>query len=141
MLYKMRKLFFQLYDFIETLPERLYPFRNEIEGQWVRGRRSYLNALNNAFETYGPQRLGYKLTFYRASFHFLGAVLFIVFATLLSQKFFGSDIALYVLMATAIVALFVQEFHFHPKRYSQSRKKGVIDWLTWVVPMVVYILI
>lgn len=113
----MRNLPSKFYDFMETLPESLYPFANEIEGRWVRGRRSYVNALNHAFLLYGPQRLGYKLTFYRASFHFLGAVLFIVFATLLSQKFFGSDTALYVLMATAIVALFVQEFHFHPKKY------------------------
>ncbi len=135
----MRQLFSQIYEFIETIPDRLYPFANEIEGRWVRGRRSYLNALNNAFLTYGPQRLGYKLTFYRASFHLLGAVLFIIFATLLSQKLFGSDRALYVLMATAIVVLFIQEFHLHPKRYGQSRQKGVVDWLTWVIPMVTYL--
>ena len=135
----MRQFFREGYEFIETIPDRLYPFASEIEGHWVRGRRSYLQALSSALETYGPQRLGYKLTVYRATFHFLGAVLFIVFAALVSQKLLGSEIALYVLLGAAIVALFVQEFHSHPKRYGQSRQKGVIDWLTWVIPMVVYI--
>ncbi|OGG41752.1 hypothetical protein A2837_00860 [Candidatus Kaiserbacteria bacterium RIFCSPHIGHO2_01_FULL_46_22] len=135
----MQEFFRKIYDFFETLPDRLYPFASEIEGRWVRGRRSYLHALNHAVLTYGPHRFGYKLTVYRATFHFLGAVLFIIFAALISQKLLGSEAALYVLLGAAIVALFLQEFHFHPKRYGQSRQKGVIDWLTWVIPMVVYI--
>ena len=135
----MRQFFRKAYEFTETLPDRLYPFASEIEGHWVRGRSSYLHALNKAFETYGPHRLGYKLIVYRATFHFLGAVLFIIFATLISQKLFGSETALYVLLGAAIVALYFQEFHSHPKRYGQSRQKGMVDWLTWVIPMVIYI--
>jgi len=133
------QFFKKLYEFFETLPDRLYPFASEIEGRWVRGRSSYLYALNNAFEKYGPHRFGYKLTVYRATFHFLGAVLFIIFAALVSQKLLGSETALYVLVGAAIVALFIQEFHSHPKKYGQSRQKGVIDWLTWVIPMAIYI--
>lgn len=135
----MRKFFKTTYEFLETVPDRVYPFASEIEGRWVRGRRSYLNSLNQALETYGPHNLGYKLTVYRAGFHLLGAILFIIFAALVSQKLLGSEIALYVLMGAAILALFIQEFHSHPKRYGQSRQKGIIDWLTWVIPMVLYI--
>lgn len=135
----MRNLLKKIYEFTETIPDRLYPFACEIEGRWVRGRRSYLHALNHAFETYGPHRLGYKLTVYRAGFHFLGAILFIIFSALISKELLGSEIALYVLLGAAIIALYFQEFHSHPKRYGQSRQKGIVDWLTWVIPMLVYI--
>ena len=67
-------------------------------------------------------------------------MLFIVIATLVSQKLFGSEIALYILLGTAIVALFIQEFISHPNRFQQSRKKGIADWLTWVIPMVLYVI-
>jgi hypothetical protein len=135
----MRQALRNLYEFIETVPDRLYPFMNEVEGQWVRGRKSYMHTLSHAFETYGPHRMGYKLTCYRAAFHFLGSVIFIVFAALVSQNLFGSETALYVLIAAATIALFFQEFYSHPKRYGQLRRKGVIDWLTWVTPMMIYI--
>jgi hypothetical protein len=135
----MRNLFKKIYEFTETIPDYLYPFACEIEGRWVRGRKSYLQALNHAFDTYGPHRLGYKLTVYRAGFHFLGAVLFIIFSAIVSKKLLGSEIALYILLVAAIVALFIQEFHSHPKRYGQSKQKGWLDWLTWTIPMLVYI--
>lgn len=131
----------KLYTFIETLPDRLYPFACEIEGKWVRGQQSYKNAMDQAFETYGPHRLGLRLTIYRGVFHFVGSILFIIFAALLSRELFGSEVALYVLMAAAIIALALQEFHTHPKRFKQPRIKGIFDWLTWIVPMVAYVLL
>lgn len=136
----MRLLLKRLYLYIESIPDRLYPFTSEIEGRFVRGRESYKKAVENAIEKYGPNSLGYKLQFYRGAWHFLGSVLFIVIATLVSQKLFGSEIALYILLGTAIVALFIQEFISHPNRFQQSRKKGIADWLTWVIPMVLYVI-
>ncbi len=127
------------YLYIETIPDRLYPFACEIEGRWVRGQRSYMRALERAIEKHGPHRLGYKLVVYRATFHFLGSVLFIFFTALLSHRLFGSEVALYLIILVASIALFIQEFYGHPKRYGQSRRKGVADWLTWVVPMVLYV--
>ena len=124
-----------------TLPDRLYPFRNEIEGKWVRGQRSYEQAVKQALEKYGLGRLGYKLMLYRETFHFLGSILFIVSATIISKNLFGSDAALYVLLLAAIVALAFQEFYVHPKSYGQKARKGIADWLVWVAPMVIYLLL
>lgn len=136
----MRALLKRLYLYCESIPDRLYPFTSEIEGRFVRGRESYKKAVEHAINTYGPNRLGLKLQFYRGAWHFIGSVLFIVFSTLISQKLFGSEVALYVLLGAAILALFVQEFFSHPVRFQQSRKKSVADWLTWVVPMVLYVI-
>lgn len=121
-----------------TLPDRLYPFSCEIEGTLVRGRRSYEQAVERALETYGLNRLGYKLTLYREFFHFLGSVIFIIVATLLSKIFFGSDTALYVLLGAAVTALFFQEFYLHPKLYGQHFKKGATDLFVWLAPMASY---
>jgi len=119
----------------------MYPFKSEIEGKFVRGRESYEHAVAQAWEKYGPHHLGYKLTFYREAFHFIGAVIFIVLTTVLSHQFLKSDVALYVLMGGAIGALFLQEFYFHPKYYAQPTIKGIADWLFWVVPMITYLLL
>jgi hypothetical protein len=77
--------------------------------------------------------------FYRELLHFLGSILFIVSATLISEDLFGSEIALYVLLGAAIIALSYQEFYLHPKLYKQHVRKGLIDWFTWVMPMVTYV--
>jgi len=135
----MRSTLKNTYAYFITLPDRLYPFACEVEGQWVRGRRSYEQALNRAIDTYGLGRLGYKLSLYRGVFHFIGSILFIFLATLISKTFFGSETALYVLFCAAIAALTYQEFYLHPKRYGQHLKKGVADWLTWVIPVVIYL--
>jgi hypothetical protein len=127
------------YLFVKTFPDRMYPFRVEIEGRFFRGKTSYELAVNQAWEKYGPHHLGFKLTMYRDVFHFMGAVVFILLMTLLSHRFLNSEAALYVLMGSAILALFVQEFYYHPKYYSQPLVKGITDWLSWVVPMMAYL--
>lgn len=135
----MPSYFRSLYTTFITLPDRLYPFACEIEGRFVRGRRSYEQAVAHAFKTYGPGRLSYQLLLYRQTFHFVGALLFITSAGLFSKALFGSDTALYVLLASAIIALTFQEFYVHPRRYGQRTQKGMADWLTWVAPMMAYL--
>ena len=115
------------YAYVLTLPDRLYPFSCNIGGHWVRGRRSYERAVALALRRYGVGRLGYRLTLYRETFHFTGSLLFIFLAAWLSKNFFGSEGALYVLLASAIVALSYQEFYLHPKRYGQHLRKGIAD--------------
>jgi len=137
----MREAMQKMYLYLITIPDRLYPFKSEIEGQWVRGQRSYEQAVNTALEKYGLGRLGYKLMLYRETFHFIGSILFITFSTVIAKNLFGSDIALYVLLAAAIVALAFQEFYVHPKSFGQHTRKGVADWLVWVTPMVIYLLL
>ncbi len=125
------------YFFFITLPDRLYPFRMQVEGQWVRGRRAYNEAVLEQVENL--HRLGYKLTLYREVFHFFGSVLFITLAALISHVFLGGDSALYVLLAAAVIALAYQEFYVHPKIYDQHPQKGILDWSVWVAPMALYL--
>lgn len=135
----IRKIFVTVYVYFMKFPDRMYPFACEIKGRRVRGVRSYERAAARAFKKYGVGRLGYRLTFYREIFHFVGSVLFIILATYLSKHFFGSDMALYTLSFGAIVALALQEFYFHPKHYNQHFWKGITDWSVWVLPIFVYV--
>lgn len=136
----MIKTLTKWYLFIHTIPDRLYPFASEVEGKFVRGRASYKKALEQSFEKYGLNHFGFKLTFYRSTFHLLGSVMAIMCATFLSQRLFGSEIALYILMAMLIGGIFFQEFYWQPRQLGQLRYKGIIDWLTWVTPVLIYFL-
>ena len=135
----MGHLLANFYLLLVTLPDHLYPFKNEVDGKLRRGIRSYKKAVAKAQRKYGPGHLGYKLSLYRETFHFAGSLLFIVLATLVSKDFLGSEMALYVLLYAAIAALTYQEFYVHPKRYGQHLKKGIVDWSFWVLPMLFFL--
>lgn len=122
------------------MPDSLYPFATKIEGKLVRGRKSYLEAVKKSFKLYGEGKFGFRLTFYREFFHFIGAILFIVFSTLISKSLYGLELLPFFFMGSAILALAFQEFYFHPKKYNQVFKKGFIDWVVWIVPMLVYLI-
>lgn len=135
----MKQRLKNFYTFIQTIPDRVYPFATEMEGRFVRGRESYKRALEESFSKYGPNHFGFKLTFYRGTFHLLGSIVFIVMATFISQRLFGSEMALYALMLMMIVGIFIQEFYWQPRQLGQLRYKGIVDTLTWVAPMVLYL--
>jgi uncharacterized membrane protein len=99
-----------------------------------------LNAVKKAFDLNGDGKFGLGLMFYRETFHFIGAVLFVVFSTLISTRLFNSELMPIYLLGSAMVALAFQEFYFHPKKYNQVIKKGFIDWVVWVVPMAIYLI-
>jgi hypothetical protein len=131
----------RLYSFFITLPNRLYPFSCEIAGKRVRFRRAYDEALLEVRSRRGDGHYGAGLFAYREVFHVTGALLFILFATLVSKELFGSDIALYVLFALAALAIAFQEFYLQPRTLGQLRTKGIVDWLSWVVPFGVYLFV
>ncbi len=126
----------QLHRWLESVPDRLYPFARQIEGKWVRGRQAYQQAVQEAFTKYGPNQYGFTLVLYRSLFHMIGGILFVAAATVAAEYWFDTTTALYVFVATGATALFIQEFYVHPKRYGQVRLKSYADWLTWVIPMV-----
>lgn len=120
------------------IPDRMYPFKTDIEGQWVRGLRSY-NATLAAYQAkYGIGHYGVKLDAYRQVFHLIGSILFLVVAAFLSQHFFGGANAVYAFLAAAVALISFQEFYLHRRMYQQLWRKGITDWLAWVVPMGVY---
>jgi hypothetical protein len=135
----MKQFFISVYIWLDTIPERLYPFAHEIEGQWVRGKVAYAKVLEEGFALLGPGKMQPKLIIYRGAWHLLGSVVFIISVTLLARDVLGSEAALYILMGAAIAALIFQEFILDPRRYKQQTNKGIIDVFTWVVPMAVYI--
>ena len=127
------------YTFLVLLPNRLYPFSFEVEGKRVRGRRSYDATLLQVRARLGPGSYGARILIYREVFHLVGSLSCIALATFLSQHFFGSEIALYVLLGTAALVITIQEFYLHPRYYNQHFAKGMTDWLTWVVPIGFYL--
>lgn len=129
---------FKPYTFLVTIPDRLYPFTSYVEGKRVRWKRSYDHTLAEVRSQMGNGHYGYKLLAYRELFHFVGALLFITVATVVSHDLFGSDTALLVLFVAAVLAISYQEFYVHPRHYHQLWNKSMLDWATWVVPIGLY---
>jgi len=138
---KMRKICLGFYNFCITIPDRLYPFAEEIEGQKVRFRAAYNQALARIQEERGYGRYGAFLVTYRGVCHVAGAVLFIGFSALVARDFFGSDVAIYVMLAMATLALIFQEFYLQPKTHGQMKLHSAVDLMSWVVPFGVYLFI
>ncbi|MDB5237203.1 MAG: hypothetical protein JWL88_305 [Parcubacteria group bacterium] len=128
-----------LYNFCVTIPDRLYPFSEIIEGKKVRWRAAYDQALGRMHEQYGFGHYGARLIAYRSFFHILGSLLFIVFATLVSQDLFGSQIAIYVLLGMAAFALIYQEFFLQPRTFGQMKLHSLVDVLSWIIPFAIYL--
>ena len=118
-----------VYHFFVTLPDRLYPFRTEIRGKWVRGVRSYNLRLARAYKQYGRGHYGYALSLYRQAFHLAGALIFVAIGA-----FFASGFVLII----AIIGIGYQEFILQRRTYRQLWRKGIADWLVWSAPMGIY---
>lgn len=128
-----------IYPFLITLPDRLYPFRTKVAGEWVRGKRSYDAALARVRRRLGPGHFGYKVLAYRQVCHLFGAIMLIVVSTVIAKEVLGSEAALYVVLALAILAISFQEFYLHPKYYGQLWRKSVTDWAVWVTPIALFV--
>ncbi len=128
------------YNYSLTIPDRFYPFKSEIEGQWVRGIRSYNKAVENYQKKVNAATgIGLGLGTYRQIFHFIGSLIAITASTLISRDLFGSDIALYTLLAFVVLFISYQEFSLHPREYNQHWQKGIADWVVWFSPIGFYL--
>jgi hypothetical protein len=134
-----RKIVAKAYHSLVTLPDRLYPFGCEVQGQWVRGVRSYDLALARAFRKYGPGHYGFRLSFYRQCFHFAGSLLVLYACALVALHFFDSATAFSLLLGLATAFISYQEFVLQRREYHQLWRKGLADWLVWVLPMGLYL--
>ncbi len=135
----MKKKRLGLYRALATLPDRLYPFKTEVQGQWVRGIRSYNATFDRYQKMYGIGRYGFKLDAYRQIFHLAGSILFLASAAYVSQSLLGKSEAIYALLAAAILLISFQEFYLHRRMYRQLWRKSVIDWLAWCGPIGLYL--
>jgi hypothetical protein len=123
-----RKIFAP-YNFVVTLPDRLYPFRTEIGGTWVRGVRSYNQRLARAYKQYGRGHYGYALSLYRQAFHLAGSLILISIGAFFASGF---------ILILGILGIAYQEFVIQRRTYRQLWRKGIADWLVWSAPMGVY---
>ena len=126
------------YHALVCFPDRCYPFKTEVEGKWVRGIRAYNAKLAYMEKEYGKGHYGFKLDAYRQVFHLTGSILFLITAAFLSQALFGTEYAMYIFLAIAVAFISFQEFYLQRRTYQQLWRKGIADWLTWVVPMGIY---
>jgi hypothetical protein len=120
---------FAPYHFFVVLPDRLYPFRTEIRGTWVRGVRAYNSRLAHAYRQYGRGHYGYALSLYRQAFHLAGSLLLIAISSFLTSGF---------VLALAVIGIGYQEFFLQRRTYRQLWRKGIADWIVWCAPMGIY---
>lgn len=128
-----------VYHFFIVLPNRLYPFANEVQGQWVRGVRSADMELRRAARRYGPGAYGYKFATYRQLFHLVGSLAVIYGAALLASYFFDSEVVLSIVLGIVTLLITYQEFFYQRHHYRQHWQKAVADWITWCAPIGVYL--
>lgn len=129
----------RVYNYCVSIPDRLYPFSEEVDGQKVRWRSAYDQALARIQKEYGYGHYGPLLITYRSFFHIAGSVLFIFFSVLVSRDLVGSDGALYLLFAFVAAGIFYSELFIQPRTLGQKPFHAFIDWFSWIVPMVIYI--
>jgi hypothetical protein len=131
----------KIHDYLITFPERLYPFSEELEGQKITGEKAYkLLALKNknkygdAYSLSSP-----KLLLWRQVFHVAGSIVLILISDYLFRNvsFFNG----LLFLGFFIFVIFIQEFYLHPYYYEQKMKKSVIDFLAWILPIIIYILL
>lgn len=127
-----------IYHSLVILPDKLFPFKTEVEGQWVRGIRSYNARLAHYQRRYGAGTYGFKLNAYRQLFHFLGSIAFLLIAAFFSQRYLGGIEGMLALLGAAVGLVSFQEFYLHRRMYQQLWRKGLTDWLAWCTPFIVY---
>lgn len=128
-----------LYNFLLTIPDRLYMFPSVINGekQYFLPSYNHTKMLCKEFAGSGYCR---KLLLWRELFHVLGALCCIGVAIGL-EKLFHSKIPASLFLGTVIAWITFQEWYLHPTFYDQTLIKGLIDWLVWVVPIALYFIL
>jgi hypothetical protein len=79
----------------------------------------------------------YKI--YRLIFHVIGSLVLISVSHILfiyASKWFPV-----IIFSFLVGWITYQEFYLHPRKYKQKVLIGVVDWLSWVSPFVVYLII
>jgi len=124
------------YNFVLTIPNRLYIFPSEINGKKEYFLKSYNYTKNLCQEFIGS---GYckEILIWRELFHFLAALFFIALAAGL-EKLFKSSTLVFIILGAVVLWITFQEFYLHPTFYDQKFVKGLVDWLVWIIPIAIY---
>ncbi len=86
---------------------------------------------------YGNPEYCWQIVAWRALIHLVVCLVFIFVFRLLSKKWYRK--LSFYLCVLLIVAVLIQEIVIHPLYYGQVWRKGVIDIVTWYVPLGVFL--
>ena len=129
-------------DFMRTIPERTYPFvERDAQGKKVYLDRAFKRRNEMCLQELGsmPNIHCHRIFFWREFLHLFGGVMF-WFIALVIHYYFGTPTS-YILPAILIIFLAFQEFFIDRIRYNQKWIRGVIDWVVWIIPLVLFFLI
>lgn len=137
----MWKMLKKVYDYLLTIPDRLYPFSEKTStGVVLSGEQAYRYLFQKNKELYDdPFSIkAPRLLLWRSVFHVGGSIILLLIAdSMFDHLSFFNGFAFLVLVVGCIA---VQEFYLHPRYYGQKPLKGLIDFTAWVLPIVLYIL-
>jgi hypothetical protein len=131
----------KFYDYLITFPERLYPFTEKVDNKKITGERAYKLVASRNKNLYGDvySLQAPKLLLWRQVFHFLPSLFFVYGAHLLFVYF--SFFNGFLFLGFYVFCIAAQEFYLHPHYYDQKPLKGVIDFVFWMIPVVIYALL
>lgn len=110
--------FMNILDYLDKIPGKIFPVLEPKERNGV---------------------LVFPHKFVREVFHIIGSCLLIGISYSLSI-FVYSNTPFVVFIGLSIWITY-QEFYLHPQKYNQKIGEGVLDWMSWIVPFSIFILI
>lgn len=126
-----------IYNFILTIPDRLYLLPSDIDGKRQYFLASY-NHTKGLCEEFAGSGYCREILVWRELFHFLGA-LFCIGIAIALERLFKTPAAGLILLGAVVLWITFQEFYLHPTFYDQKFIKGMIDWLVWIVPIALFL--
>ncbi len=126
---------------LEKIPDFLYPIPEKVNGVYVISKRAYDARLRVCEERWGhdgAQRHCTRLIFWRALCHVAGSVMFLL---ALHYYVMPLGVIVAVLVSIAFAAYFAwQEFIYQrtAEHLLQTRFKAMLDFWTWVAPVLGY---
>jgi len=98
------------FTFLEKLPNKIFP---------------HLQSKNYAL-----------YIIWRELCHLTGSLFLILISYFLKPLIPAASIIIFVVL---LLWMTYQEFYLHPKKYDQKLWKGILDWLSWIAPFVIYL--
>jgi hypothetical protein len=133
---------FKFRDYFWHIAQKTYPF-TEVNQE---GKKVYLDKAFEHRYSVCEQELGRmpnmkctRIFIWQEILRLWTAIMFWAVATLIDY-FFGFPWSL-ILPIFLIVMLALQEFVVDTMRYHQPWLRGLIDWIVWVIPLILFILI
>jgi hypothetical protein len=75
---------------------------------------------------------------FREVFHVIGALILILISYLL-YIYMNTNIPIIIFIVFGIWITY-QEFYLHPKKYNQELSISILDWSSWMIPFIVYLI-